>query len=275
MKDSTKPTANKRQVGHRQQRALLVQAVRARADQRRDRQVEREVGGGLARQPEQHAADDGGAAAAGARDHRQRLHQADLERVPGAHLVDVVNARGDVRAPFGPEDHEAAEDEGAGHHRRREQVRLDRLAEQQPQNHRGHERDQHVEREALRLLLGRQRHDRVADLLPVDEDHREDGAGLDRDVEDLGLLVVEAQQRARQDQVAGARNRKELGQPFDHPHHRGLGQQYNVHARSSKERALSLGRRRARQIRPPSLPPSGSKAGNRVRCRACPPSTRR
>ncbi len=43
----------------------------------------REVGRRLARQAQQHAADDGRAAAAGARDHREALHQADLERVHG------------------------------------------------------------------------------------------------------------------------------------------------------------------------------------------------
>src|SRR6266850_267786 len=46
-------------------------------------------------------------------------------------------------------------------------------------------------------------------------DHREDGAGLDRDVEHLAALVVRAEEVACQDQVPGARDGQELGQPFD------------------------------------------------------------
>ena len=80
--------------------------------------------------------------------------------------------------------------------------------------------------------MGGQGHQGGPDLLPVDDDHRQDGAGLDGDVEDLGLVIVEAQQRTGQDQVPGARDGQELGEPLHHPHDRGLGQQDDIHAHS-------------------------------------------
>jgi hypothetical protein len=74
--------------------------------------------------------------------------------------------------------------------------------------------------------------ERLADLLPVHDDHGKDRAGLDRNVEDLGFLVVEAKERARKDEVAGARNRQELGEAFDDAHHGRLGQQHQIHLHS-------------------------------------------
>ena len=56
---------------------------------------------------------------------RLALDQPDLQRVHRAHLLDRMNARhGRVAllAPFSPQDDEAANDEGAGHHDGREQV---------------------------------------------------------------------------------------------------------------------------------------------------------
>ena len=139
-----------------------------------------------------------------------------------------------------PQDHEAAQDEGAGHDCRREKVLLDGLAEQQAQNDGGQEGDQHVQREQLGLALGWKRTQRLPDLLPVHDDHGQDGAGLDRDVEDLGLLVVESQQRSGKDEVARAGDRKKLGQALDHPHHRGLDQQNNIQRALQAKAGLSL-----------------------------------
>ncbi len=218
-----------RQVGHRQQVPLLVEAVHARADQRGDRQEEREIGGGLARQAQQHAADDGGAAAARARHHGQALHQAHFQCVQRGHVVHGVHAHGTGRAPLGPEDDEAAQDEGGRHDHRREEVLLDRLAEDQREHHGRQEADEHVEREALGAGLGGQRHQGLADFLPVHQHDREDRAGLDGDVEYLGLVVVETEQSAREDQVAGGGDGKELGQALDHAHDGGLGQQDEIH----------------------------------------------
>ena len=67
--------------------------------------------------------------------------------------------------------------------------------------------------------------------LPVDDDHGDDRAGLDRDVEHLALGVVEAEQRAGEDQVAGARDRQELGQALDDAHQGGPGEQHQIQRR--------------------------------------------
>ena len=139
-----------------------------------------------------------------------------------------------LRPPLDPQDDQAADDEGTGHHRRREQIRLDRLSKQQPQHHGGHKGNQHIEREALRLALGGQGPHRIADFLPVHQDHREDRAGLDGDIKDLGLLVIKPEQRASQNQMPGAGDRKEFGQALDDAHDGGLDQQEDVHARSLK-----------------------------------------
>ena len=66
------------------------------------------------------------------------------------------------------------------------------------------------------------------------------GACLDGDIEDLGLVVVKPEQRTRQNQVAGRRDRQELGQPLDHPHDGRLDQQHDIHTHSLKARGLSL-----------------------------------
>jgi hypothetical protein len=221
--------------------ALLPEAVHAGADQRRDRQVERKIRGGLARQAEQHAADDGRAAAARARNQRQALRQADLERIRPMHLLDRLDAHDRVVPTLGPQDDERAEDEGRCHHRRREEVLLDHLAQSQAEHHGRQEGHQHVEREALRVAAARQRGDGVADLLPVHQDDRQDGARLDRDVEDLRLLVVEVQQRTREDEVARAGHRQEFGEPLDDAHDRGLHQQNDVHASSLQKRWIMQG----------------------------------
>jgi hypothetical protein len=64
--------------------------------------------------------------------------------------------------------------------------------------------------------------------LPVDQDDREDRAGLDRDVEHFGLVVVKTEQRAGQDQVACRGDGKEFGQAFDDAHDGGFDQQCYV-----------------------------------------------
>jgi hypothetical protein len=58
-----------------------------------DGQVKREICGCSSAQANQHAADNGGAAAAGARNHRQALDQADLDRINGAHFSSTLSTR--------------------------------------------------------------------------------------------------------------------------------------------------------------------------------------
>jgi DNA-binding transcriptional regulator YhcF (GntR family) len=197
-----------RQVGHRQQRALLVEAVGARADQRGHGQEEGEVGRGLARQAQQHAADDGRAAAAGAGDHRQALHQADLERVHQG----VMSSTSWMRATAGlfcwrfsahrmmkpPRMKVLATTTGVN------RCALMALPNSRPSTTAGRKATSTLS--TKRCAFSRSAAPRrCADLLPVDQDHREDGAGLDRDVEDLGLVVVKTSKDAGQDQVARSR----------------------------------------------------------------------
>ena len=78
---------------------------------------------------------------------------------------------------------------------------------------------------AIATLATKRRARRVVDEpaqdLPVARailpDHGHDGAGLDHDREHFRALVVEAEQLLRDDQMPGARDRKELGQSFDNP----------------------------------------------------------
>src|SRR6218665_250278 len=150
-------------------------------------------------------------------------------RASGAVIASSVWMRGGGGARgLGEENDQAPDDEGAGPHHRCEQMGLDGLAEQQAQKHGGKKADGQVERQALRLALAGQGGQRGADLGPVHQDHRQDGAGLDRDIENLGLGIIEAQQRPRQNRVPGGRYRQEFGQPLDGPHDGGLDQQYNV-----------------------------------------------
>jgi hypothetical protein len=100
---------------------------------------------------------------------------------------------------------------------RREEMRLDRLAEQQPRTTAGTKRDGDVEREAARARVAAEAGERRREALAVDDHHREDRAALDRDLEHLALLAGEAEQRAGEDEVAGARDRQELGQPSTIP----------------------------------------------------------
>ena len=160
------------------------------------------------------------------------MHQPNLECVHHAHGFDLIDARcGRIvfLALFGPQNDEAANDESAGHHHRCEQVGLDGLAKQQAQHHGWQESHQHIQGKLLRLFVGGQRHQRVANFLPVDQNHGKDGASLNGNVKHLGLVIIKTQQRARQNEVAGRRNRKELGQSFNDAHDGGFNQQCNVH----------------------------------------------
>jgi len=94
-------------------------------------------------------------------------------------------------------------------------VLLDRAAEGEAEHGRRDERDGEIAPQ--RGIHGEE----APAVLPDDRKHR---PGLDGDVEDLGLLAVEAEQVAREDQVSGARDRQELGQPLDDAKDEGLEQ---------------------------------------------------
>ena len=144
--------------------------------------------------------------------------QADLQGVGPAHGVDVVDAHGiRTRAlpALRPQDDERADDERDRHRHRGEQRSLDHAAEQEPEQRGGQEGDDEVDDEAIgdRIAQDAARHgDESRPELPA---HGEDGAGLDHDLEDLGLLARVAQERARDDQMSGRRDRQEFRQTFD------------------------------------------------------------
>src|SRR3990170_4063171 len=60
--------------------------------------------------------------------------------------------------------------------------------------------------------------------------HREHRAGLDCDVEHVAAGWIEIEQRAGEDEVAGARNRQELGQALDEAENERVQQRALVHA---------------------------------------------
>jgi hypothetical protein len=97
---------------------------------------------------------------------------------PGQHLV----------AAFRPQDHQGADDEGQRHRHRREQMGLDRLAEQEAQRRRRQESDDQVDGELLLARVRRQTRQHSGDARAVFPHHGQDGAGLDRDLEHLHLL---------------------------------------------------------------------------------------
>jgi hypothetical protein len=89
------------------------------------------------------------------------------------------------------------------------------------------EGDRQAHGEGLRLGAARQIAGEIREARAVLHHHRKDRARLDEELEDLGALAVEIEQRRREDQVAGRRDRQELGEPFHHseqerhPQHRG------------------------------------------------------
>ena len=120
------------------------------------------------------------------------------------------------------ENHEAAHDQCAGDGERIEEVALDDLVEQQPENRRRQESDDQVEAEALRIAVAAQSTEHFGDLGAIVPAHRENCRQLDDDLEDLALLVGVVQEVAEDDQVAGGRDRQKFRQAFDDAEHCGL-----------------------------------------------------
>jgi hypothetical protein len=164
------------------------------------------------------------------------LRQTHLQRIESCHRVDRIDARRHCRATLGPQDDESTDDETARHHRRIEKLRLDQLAQRQAQHHRRRECDRHVGDEGACPHARAELEHGVAQALPIDQDHSEHRAALDRDLEHLGFLTDKAEQRPRQDKVPGRRDRQEFGQAFDDAHQRGLGQQHPVQHPPSRVR---------------------------------------
>ena len=202
-----------REVSRHEQVAVLVARVHRRADHGRHGQEERELGGGLARQAEQQAADDRRAGARGARNHRQALGEADFQGVfPG----DVIDGFGMhfMLTLFGPQHDDPAHDQCRGHGDRVEQVVVNQVGENHPQYHGRQEGDQQVRGKAPRTGLGRQTDDHVENLPAKLPHHRQDRPELDNDVERHGPLATEVEQVGDNNLVPGTGNGQKLRQPF-------------------------------------------------------------
>ena len=107
--------------------------------------------------------------------------------------------------------------------------RLDRTAEREPRTAAG--MNATIRFATKRCARGPRRGRRARrELRAVLPHHREHRAGLDHDLEDLALLVVEVEQIGGEDQVAGARDGEELGEALDDAEHERLEEQCGVHA---------------------------------------------
>ena len=146
-------------------------------------------------------------------------------------------------ASFGPEDDEGADDEGRRHRHRIEQSRLDRLAEEQAQYRQWDEGRRDVAYQASRFLILPQGAEYLRDAHAVLPANGEDRTRLDHDFEQLALLVVEVQQIAGENQVAGGGDWEELGEAFDQAENQRLQQRVEIHVgriNRRRIRALSL-----------------------------------
>lgn len=100
-------------------------------------------------------------------------------------------------------------------------MRVDPVVGQQAQQRCGERGDrdlpQQVRLAGARAQAGRRGGEQAA---PVERQHRGDGAHLDADREHVvRLAFAEAEQTLRDDQVASARHRQELGHAFDETEH--------------------------------------------------------
>lgn len=105
---------------------VLVHVVESRREHGRHSQEKGKLGGHLAIQAEQHAADNGGARARSTRHHGKHLGDADLQRVLPAHIVNADHPR-HLLPTLNQQDDHAANHQGQRHRHRVEQVMLDRL----------------------------------------------------------------------------------------------------------------------------------------------------
>src|SRR5450759_1736950 len=130
----------------------------------------------------------------------------------------------DIKAALCPEDDKATDDKSDRDRHRLEERRLDVAAEGETKYGRRQERDRDIGDEPLRIAVAGEPRDHARELRAVLPDDRKHCAGLDDDLEDLALLVIEIEQVANEYQVAGARHRQKFGQPLDHAEYQRLEQ---------------------------------------------------
>ena len=161
----------------------------------------------------------------------ERHCEPDLERVLPRHRVHRRHPRRAMALVpvLHREDHQRAHDERAGDRPRMEQVLLDLLLEGEADDRRRKERHEEVQGEPLLHAVARQTGEGFRESCAVFPAHGEDRAQLDHDVEDLALLVVQAEEIRYQDQVACRGNREEFGEALDDPLDDGVEKWRKVH----------------------------------------------
>ena len=106
---------------------------------------------------------------------------------------------------------------------------LDVGMQRQAEDRRRQEGDKHVAQEAPGFGLAMPEADEDGEEgPPVEHDHRKDRAELDDDVEHRPVVRIVAEQRAGKDEMAGRRDRDELGDAFDDAED-DQGKQRNIH----------------------------------------------
>ncbi len=115
-----------------------------------------------------------------------------------------------------PDHNDAADQERYGDGQRPEEVRLDRLAEEEPGRGRGKEADGERDRERYRQGIPREepRQPREKQRAVVN-DHGQDRTELDDDLEGLRTLAVLAEQVTDEDEVTRGRDGEVFGEPLD------------------------------------------------------------
>src|SRR5262249_52985053 len=112
--------------------------------------------------------------------------------------------------------------------RRIEQIPLDEVVNGDPKNGGRQERDDDAKSKPARLRFGREADQRAPELVPIDDDHGQNGAELDDDGEDLPILLGETKEVLGHQEVRCRRYGKEFRETFNDPEDERLDQLLNA-----------------------------------------------
>ena len=200
--------------------AELDHLQEARAEHDGNREEECEFRRHIARRAEEDAAQDRRARARSTRHERQHLKQTDDERRLVVEPLDLAHARrAALVVAFDDEEHDAVEDQGRRYDRRRHEVLLHELVEQESDDRRRHagENDFVPEPPCITLLPARLPARKRIELLEVQHDDGKDGTELYDDEEHVhkGLRYVKLDELIDEDHMPRAADRQPLCQTFD------------------------------------------------------------
>ena len=149
------------------------------------------------------------------RHHGEALHRADPQIHWQREFGGVVIARFELEA-VDPQQHEAAGHEHGANDPDVEQHALDGPVGQGPDHHGGKKGDQYSDNEALVVAIGEHAEKQAPQPREVDRQQRQDGAELDQHIKALAeRFVVETEEMADQQKMAGRRYRNEFSKAFD------------------------------------------------------------